>query len=273
MNKRKSSSPNIVVINFNLEKWLTGSIALEKYDTKGVFIDLCAFYGYKNCVVTMDEVNKRFDNHPALERLKGRFYKIGIDGYIKIKYVDEEISDKVKKRILLSRNGKLGAIKTNEIKKTKKQAPTPITKPELLIKSATPEKKKVVKTPKEDLEQRKKKFAESLKPFLEKYGREMLNEFYKYWTEPLIVGNGNRFRQETEKAWDVALRLEKWYKNNYDKLGVKMQKTLFEGNKPIYKPQLPAPEGETLEQVEKRIALILKNNTDNLINTQTNEPK
>ncbi|MEO6901588.1 MAG: DUF6291 domain-containing protein [Bacteroidia bacterium] len=80
----------------------------------------------------------------------------------------------------------------------------------------------VIKT-KEDIYVRKLKFSDSLKPFLEKYGRDMLNNFNSYWTEPNKSGTKMRF--ETEKTWEITRRLERWAKNNKDfkqpvKLGV-----------------------------------------------------
>lgn len=65
---------------------------------------------------------------------------------------------------------------------------------------------------KEDIDVRKLKFAETLKPFLEIYGKDLCNDFYKYWTEP--NRSNTKFRQETEKTWDTARRLEKWAKND-----------------------------------------------------------
>lgn len=58
------------------------------------------------------------------------------------------------------------------------------------------------------IEDRKLKFSSTLKPFLEKYGKDMLNEFYKYWTEP--NKSKTKFRQETEKFWDLEKRLNTW---------------------------------------------------------------
>lgn len=67
-------------------------------------------------------------------------------------------------------------------------------------------------TEKKDIDSRKLKFASTLKPFLEKYGKDMLNEFYKYWTEP---NNSNtKFRRELEKTWSLERRLESWAKND-----------------------------------------------------------
>jgi len=68
-------------------------------------------------------------------------------------------------------------------------------------------------TPTENnIEERKLKFASTLKPFLVKYGKEVLNEFYAYWTEP--NASNTKFRKELEKAWDVERRLSTWAKND-----------------------------------------------------------
>ena len=64
----------------------------------------------------------------------------------------------------------------------------------------------------ESIENRKLNFAETLKPFIEKYGREFLLEFYNYWTEP--NKSGKKFRQEDQTFWDLSKRLSTWDKNN-----------------------------------------------------------
>ena len=57
-------------------------------------------------------------------------------------------------------------------------------------------------------EERKKTFVERLKPYLEQYGKDMLNEFYLYWTEK--NENGQKMRYEMEKTFDIARRLARW---------------------------------------------------------------
>jgi len=59
---------------------------------------------------------------------------------------------------------------------------------------------------------RKLKFADTLKPFLETYGKDLLNEFYKYWTEP--NRSNTRFRMELQKTWSLERRLETWARND-----------------------------------------------------------
>ena len=65
---------------------------------------------------------------------------------------------------------------------------------------------------KNDIEDRKLKFASTLEPFLQTYGKVFLNDFYKYWTEP--NKSNTKFRAELEKTWDVERRLETWARND-----------------------------------------------------------
>jgi len=62
------------------------------------------------------------------------------------------------------------------------------------------------------IEDRKLKFADTLKPFVAKYGKELITEFYKYWTEQ--NKSNTKFRAELEKTWNLSLRLERWAKND-----------------------------------------------------------
>lgn len=62
------------------------------------------------------------------------------------------------------------------------------------------------------IEARKKQFACIIGQMGKEYPREMLVEFYNYWTEISI--NGKKFRYEKEKVFDVKLRLQRWHKNS-----------------------------------------------------------
>lgn len=66
-----------------------------------------------------------------------------------------------------------------------------------------------------DINKRKLKFADTLKPFLETYGNDMLNEFYAYWTEH--SPNAKKMRFEKETAWGIERRLATWHKNKLEK--------------------------------------------------------
>jgi hypothetical protein len=63
-----------------------------------------------------------------------------------------------------------------------------------------------------NIDKRKINFATSLKPFLDLYGKEMLNDFYFYWTEH--GEKDKKMRYEKQTSFDVRLRLRNWSKRN-----------------------------------------------------------
>lgn len=71
----------------------------------------------------------------------------------------------------------------------------------------------IVSEIKNNIEERKLKFADTLKPFIQKYGREMIVDFYNYWTEP--NKSNTKFRQELQKTWGIDRRLDTWSKNDF----------------------------------------------------------
>jgi hypothetical protein len=86
---------------------------------------------------------------------------------------------------------------------------------------STPKELKNIKNEriKENIDVRKQKFALTLIPFWDTYGKELLNDFYKYWTEP--NKSNTKFRQELEKTWDLKRRIETWAKNDKNFKGLK----------------------------------------------------
>jgi uncharacterized protein YdaU (DUF1376 family) len=73
------------------------------------------------------------------------------------------------------------------------------------------EKSLTQRTPEEIIENRKKIFAEELKGFKDKYSTEMLNAFYRYWTE--LNPSRTKLRKELEKTWETKKRLVTWDNN------------------------------------------------------------
>jgi hypothetical protein len=68
-----------------------------------------------------------------------------------------------------------------------------------------------------NIDERKLKFAHTLKPFVDFYGRELIKEFYDYWTEP--NKSNTKFKQELLKTWSLERRLKTWSNNaiNFNK--------------------------------------------------------
>ena len=65
----------------------------------------------------------------------------------------------------------------------------------------------------ENLEKRNKSFYQSLVPYVDTYGKELIRAFYDYWTEPNKSRTKMRF--ELEKTWDVKRRLNTWVSRNF----------------------------------------------------------
>ncbi|CAB5218532.1 hypothetical protein UFOVP211_30 [uncultured Caudovirales phage] len=79
------------------------------------------------------------------------------------------------------------------------------------------------------IEQRKLAFADSLKPFVEKYGREFMNDFYYYWTESTL--DKKKLKFEMQKTFSVEHRLRTWKKTS-TKFGTEYRVD----NKPQFNP-------------------------------------
>lgn len=62
-----------------------------------------------------------------------------------------------------------------------------------------------------DMERRKKEFGMTLQPYTEQYGRQMLSDFYRYWTEPNKSGTKMKF--EKCDTWSLSGRLATWAAN------------------------------------------------------------
>jgi len=82
----------------------------------------------------------------------------------------------------------------------------------------TTKEKKIIKPTKKTLaeqqaecEGRKKKFYNSLVPFVERFGKETVREFYNYWQE--TNKSKTKMRWELEDTFDINLRLSRWERN------------------------------------------------------------
>ena len=65
---------------------------------------------------------------------------------------------------------------------------------------------------KDNIEERKLKFASTLERFKDIYSKNMIDDFIAYWAEP--NKSNTKFRYELEKTWDLERRLKTW--SRYD---------------------------------------------------------
>ena len=68
---------------------------------------------------------------------------------------------------------------------------------------------------KKTIENRMSEFENSLQIYLKEFGKDLLNDFYLYWTEK--KPNGKKMRFEMEKTFDIKRRLDRWNKNSFNK--------------------------------------------------------
>lgn len=62
------------------------------------------------------------------------------------------------------------------------------------------------------LEERKEEFKNTLKGYVEEYGRDTVFDFFKYWSDH--GERGKKMRFEKEKTFNISLRLKKWQENS-----------------------------------------------------------
>lgn len=85
-------------------------------------------------------------------------------------------------------------------------------KESIIINNNTKEKEtECAKSPKKntgDLVERDKKFRGECEKFVSMYGRDMIERFYLYWSEP--NKSKTKMRWEMEKTWDIDRRMRTW---------------------------------------------------------------
>lgn len=64
----------------------------------------------------------------------------------------------------------------------------------------------------QEMKSRGREFYNVLVPFVKTYGREMIREFFDYWSEPNKSHSKMRFEQE--RTWDLSRRLHTWEKRS-----------------------------------------------------------
>ena len=66
-----------------------------------------------------------------------------------------------------------------------------------------------------NLEKRQQKFKEDIFVFSNKYPKEMLFDFYNYWSEP--NKSKTKFLSELQRTFDLSRRLARWSKNDFNR--------------------------------------------------------
>lgn len=87
------------------------------------------------------------------------------------------------------------------------------------------------------LNEKKKSFIDTISPFVEVYGRQVCEDFYKYWCEP--NKSKTKLRWELQPTWEIKQRFTRWKKTA----------TTFTPKKNIY-PGIWAPHSDSVKDID-----------------------
>jgi uncharacterized protein YihD (DUF1040 family) len=213
-------SKRLPYFQFEPAEWLAGDIMFCSIESQGVYVNLMALYWQKDCDLTLEQARKRLNNEKCFDELiSEKIIKID-SGKIVIDFLVRQYSTATEKSSINSDNGRKGALKRWQ--KDSLAIATPLKsdsephsetialrEDKIIEDKIIEDKSKMIK---EKYDFRKLSFSDTLKPYLDVYGKDFLNDFYRYWAEP--NKSGTKFKQELEKTWDLERRLETWAKND-----------------------------------------------------------
>jgi hypothetical protein len=195
---------------FEPNQWDNGNIQMLSREDKGFFIDLCSMYWSRLGDVPLKLAIQKLcaGNATALNSLCDEKIIEVIDGNIFINFLSEQLNefDDISKQN--SKNAKEGWEKRRKQKEESERNATasiPQCENDAIREDKIKEDKR-----KESLETRSLAFKETLRPFINKFGVDMVKNFYGYWSEPNQSKTKMLF--EMQKTWDTSRRLETWSK-------------------------------------------------------------
>lgn len=199
---------------FEPNQWDNGNIQICSREDKGLFMDLCSMYWSRlgDLPIKLAVQKLCAGNASAFDSLIEENIFAVIDGYVCIGFLNEQLDGFKNTSRQNSQNAKDGWEKRRK-NKTSIEKNATASNPQSETHAIREEKIRIDKKKEENnIDDRKLKFALTLEPFLEKYGRPLLKEFYEYWTEP--NKSGTKFKQEMEKTWSLERRLTTWDNND-----------------------------------------------------------
>lgn len=205
---------------FEPSAWDTGKIQMCAAEVRGIYIDLCSMYWQRLGDLPYKLALQKVcgGNATALDSLRD-------EGVIKVKgdaicidFLNEQLAEFENVSSKNAENARLGWEKR---RKDATALPSDsdrsaIREEEIREEERKEEKSKVFGATKvatkTTIEDRQKELMQKLAPFVDQYGKEMLREFFNYWTE--MNPGGKKMRFEMQKVFDPARRLVTWSKNN-----------------------------------------------------------
>jgi len=199
---------------FEPNQWENGNVQMCSREDKGLFIDLCSMYWSRLGDLPLKLAIQKLcaGNATALNSLCEDKIIVLENGFIRIDFLEEQLSEFDNTSKQNSKNAKERWEKYRKQKDECERNATALNSQcenDAIREDKIREDKIITNT----IEARKLKFSQSLIPFLDLYDKEMIRDFCNYWTEP--NKSNTKFKQETEKTWSLANRLERWSRNNF----------------------------------------------------------
>ncbi|WP_293666505.1 DUF4373 domain-containing protein [uncultured Parabacteroides sp.] len=127
-----------------------------------------------------------------------------------IEYVIEYLVSDIKNEVIAYKNGVNDDVSTQSKVKIKRKNSKP-KETSTNVEAKKAEQAKKLAAAKAATLKRRNDFGQSLVPYMERYGKEMIRAFFDYWSE--LNKSETKMRFETNKTWEVAKRLATWANN------------------------------------------------------------
>jgi len=121
-------SKELPYFKFFTGEWLNGDITLEDYELQGLFINVCAYYWHRECVVNYEQLKKKFKTNLIVDLIP-EFISCNEDTQeITIEFLDEQFFEFTTRKKKLSEAGKKGVLKKKQLAEIK----PPLSHPEAI---------------------------------------------------------------------------------------------------------------------------------------------
>lgn len=95
---------------FEPAQYLTGNIQFCSLEAQGLFINICAIYWQRECNLTLDQINKKFNKSDLVSELIDNDVIKTHSSIIDIEFLDEQFETITKSKSRLSEAGRKGAL-------------------------------------------------------------------------------------------------------------------------------------------------------------------
>jgi len=197
---------NFPYFKFLATDWLTGDIVYEDFSTQGLFINICALYWQRDGKLSIEDINKRYKTE-IINNLTDRFFTIN-NGFISIKFLDEQLIDAGHVSKINSENGKKGAI----AKRNKATAKRPLSETQANFSKEKERKEKKRK-------EKERKEEDIIFYFIENgYSESAAKKFFHYYSvADWKDSKGNEVKNWKQKAQAVWFKPENKTQSNEPK--------------------------------------------------------